>query len=388
MDECECGAKHEKSIEKVVICDDAHLLLQEKLQKIDKKILVICEKDNFSLAQNLFKNCSFLCLDVEPSTDFAESIQPKDEELVVAFGNESLISVCKYFCLSFSLPLCAVIVGECLDFTFSTFARLYDGVQFSFYHTPIIKEIYYPLSLNKYDCIYDNYIASKFIAYFDNVVGKLVYKQKPCEKLEKFFKNALLSYNFEPLMNEEDKLYKCISFLSKIGQGMAYFNQTKYFFGGERAVTEILAMFRKKASYLQLNYVSLKLLINCYSCFYSAFPFDGMGNITKQINELTKILNICPTEVMSRLAPSELLFENNIKQTFSGYFPYLKGVLDKCLKKAFLITSGLNINIKLQKSLNLDAKTIEKSLALSSVLYSKPCSLHLMFVFGYLDKLL
>lgn len=386
--ECECGKKHGTNAANIIINDNAHILLKEKLELINKKVLVVVEECNFELAKEIFKSASFLCLDIEPTTFFAESIEGKDEQLIVAFGGESLISVCKYYCSSLGLDLIAVVVGDCMDYTFSCFSRLYDGVEFCFYNTPSLKEIYYPISLNKYDNIYENYIASKYIAFFDNVVGKLIYKVNTCERLEKFFKNVLLSYNYNQRQSDADKLKNAVEFLSKLGQGMTYFEQTKYFFGGERAVTERLAIFNKRAPYKDLNYISLKLLINCYSCFFSSYPFDGNGNLSKQINMLSEIMKVSPSTILSRLAPSELVYEDSVKQTFSGYYPYLKGVLNKCLKKIFLITSGLNINIMPNKKYNLTAKAIEKSLALSSVTYLKPCTLHLMFVFGYLDKLL
>ena len=170
---------------------------------------------------------------------------------------------------------------------------------------------------------------------------------------------------------------------------MTFYGQTKVFFGGDKAISDMINAQLPALEYLELETLSLKIIVNMYSCFFKDFPTKNNVNINMHIQEVCRLLKISPIEAMKRFVNSELIVGSGlIESRLNNYFPYLKGVLSNCLSKIFMLQSGLKINFNVIKKHEITAKRIETSFALASCLFTKPCALHLFSAFGYLDKLL
>ena len=142
--DCDCGNVHKLS-SMMVWRNSTNELVEYILQRNFKRIRVFVEKQFSKLieivdfVQTLKINHLTVVL-TKMETFSAEVVRASNieylgEDFVVACGAYKLIDVAKYYCKALGLNLGCVMVGECFDFTFSKFARLYDGITYCFYDT-------------------------------------------------------------------------------------------------------------------------------------------------------------------------------------------------------------------------------------------------------------
>lgn len=318
----------------------------------------------------------------------ASKLQYKEADVVVALGSEELISIAKYYAYVYELPLIIYPVGNFADFTFSSFARLFDGTGFDFYKTTQPIAIFVSLKENKLNKFQTYFISSKFIANFDNLVAVFVFQKQSSEKLKNYFSNILINYldnkKANANLNERN-----IWTLIRLGLGMTFFKETKYFYGSDKAVCDFLQAQSFKSDFLEVQTIALKLVINAYSCFLKNPQKQNNFNLNKHINAISRILKLPSTEVLKKMADSGLLcLSDTLERNFNNYQPYLKNQFEKTMSKVFKIQTSLCLNENIVVSSGFDAYKVQRSFALSANFYNRPTLLHLIESYGFMDKLL
>ena len=395
---CECGDTHILPPTQIVVSDDAFNALLKTISETEfKHILVFYGLSNDELSEK-FKQCecvkdkelSFVILpNLIATTALADQIEDKGQDVVVAIGGEEVISMAKYYAYSFSNPVFIFPVGQFLDFTFSKFARLYDGVTFDFYASQSPEGIFVDTSLNKYNQYQSYYLSSKYISVFDNQMSGLVFGNQFCQRMVDFYNDALEKYACKFSKSLWESNINNIWTMIRIGQAMTFFNQSKFFFGGDRAVVEMLNALKPSASFLELETVALKLILNSYDCFLQDANCNAGFNLNKQINFLCKTLKVSVSQIMKKLASNLIISPTKeIVNSFGSYQPYLFGCFKNLAGQIFKIHSNLALKDNVLKKYEFNAMCIENAFALSPYLFDKPTLLHLIGNFGYLDKLL
>ncbi len=396
--ECECGKVHLIETKNITVSKDAFEQLLSTLKDL-KDINNIAVFNSIEDCFYVKKLCEFLkdkkinitvvnmpnCL---ASISEVQNIESNNYDYIVAIGSEQIISVAKYYSYMYDIKLVIFPIGNFTDWTFSKFARLYDGVTCDFYLTNEPLYIYVSSQINQYNSLQTNYIASKYIALFDCVVRENVYRVNICPRAKDFLKQTLNGYISAGTDKNKSNL-KNIWTLIRLGQGMSFYSETKLFFGGDKAIVDILQAQIKSSDFLEMETIALKLIMNLYSCFYKKYPSRYDVNLNKHIKLLSTLINVSQVMVIKRLTDSNLILGNDsIYSRFSNYFHYIKKVFDNCKSKIYKIQSTVIIDINIIKKFKLSHKRIEQSFALASSFCYTPCSLHLFSAFGYLDKLL
>lgn len=395
---CECDSVHNVKTKNIIVKEKCILDLIQCLEQSKYENILIF----YSLSEVLFvekikesltdlnKTVNFINLQkIEAQVNLVNNIEDKGQDVVLAIGDERLISLAKYYAYMYDNQIIIYPIGEFLDFSFSKYARLNDGVFYDFYLTTEPEYIFVDTSLNKYNELQTNYISSKYIALFDFIVRECVYKYKVCNKIKTFLKKSLLDYVKFKTNNKHSLNIKNIWLMIRLGQAMSFFSQTKSFFGGDKAIVDILQSQFKNMSYLEAEFISLRLINNLYSCFFKSHPTKNSVNLNLHLKNITELLRISPVMAIGKMAPSEYIVGNNLVfSNFSNYFPYLKSVFFKCQTKIYSIKSRIQTKYTILQKFKISHKRLEKSFALAPCIYHVPCSLHLFSAFGYLDKLL
>ena len=209
---CECGKEHFLTTEKIVADKNAFSLMLDFIcEKQYKKILFFDDEKSekeIEFSNKMKENSiAFKIKTIENcfATEFlAKSIEVDEAEIVVAFGKEELISVCKYYCALYDKQIIVCPTGNFADFTFSSFSRLYDGVCFCFYKTVSPFAIFVNLE-DKANKFQTYYLSSKYIALFDDEFEKLVFKEEPCPRLADFFSKTMKDYFLKNNMSLSEK---------------------------------------------------------------------------------------------------------------------------------------------------------------------------------------
>lgn len=393
-----CGKTHFLSTKKIDVSLNAFKKLCESIVGSEYKHILIMSSliDSFFVDKlkmeiiNSSKEVSIITLpECQANSFFAQKIEDKNQDVVIALGSEALISLAKYYAYSFECPVIIFPVGNFCDYTFSKYARLFDGLMYQFYITNQPEEVYVSLKLNTYNEYQLQYVASKFFALFDNKIKSVVYKKDECKGLENFFKKTLINHMKNLEVSKEKLNENNIWTLIRLGQAMSYFDSAKGFFGAERAISEMFCAVRPNAEYLEINTISFKLLINCYDCFLKKRPYNFGVDLNKHIQKLSRVLKISSTAVLKRLVDSELIqIDKKKMQSFESYQPYLCAYFKKLAKYMLNVQTKLFLNENILKKYNIKAELIEKAFALAANFSDKHSLLHIMHGYGYLDKLL
>lgn len=390
---CVCGKKHSFSAEQVVVDKKAFdcmidFVCKKKYAKVlliddekgQKEIDFVCamRANNIDVEVLTLKNCR--------ATEFeAKNIDACGKDIIVAIGKERLISVAKYCACEFDLNIIAFPCDDFVDFTFSSFARLYDGVQFCFYKTvsPVAVFVEPSQKLNGYQ-IY--YLSSKFLAFFDNEFARLIFKNDCCPKMAEFFKKTMNEYSSADNTNI---IEKTIWTLIRLGFAMTFFDQTKYFFGGDKLVCDCLQAFRIDGNFLELETIALKLIINTYGCFLRNSKTYSVTNLNKHMKLIGKLYKIPATEIIKRMGNNDILLPSKqTRNTFLNYQPYLKNLFDKMLARVFKIHTELYLTENITEKYNLNGTLIEQVFAVSANFSKKPTLLGFVQAYGFMDKLI
>ena len=211
--ECECGDIHCLSDVVIDVGKDIFGNFVEYIAGLEgDKILVFYDlKDEFLLQKlresDLLKNKDINYIifpNILPTIELVNKIEDKGQQVVIAIGDENIISFAKYYASCFSNNFCIFPVGEFLDFTFSRFARIFDGVRFNFYDCVAPMAIFVDCSLNKLNDYQTYYLSSKFIAVFDNNLSSSIWEIEYCQRIVDFFKNTLEKYSSRLRQKDSD----------------------------------------------------------------------------------------------------------------------------------------------------------------------------------------
>jgi len=394
--ECECGNCHWLDCKNVIVSDRAYKKLIDATIKseykkivvlnsleqtvyVDRLVKALAQTDKELIIVNLPKCNAFLNL--------AETIEDKGQELVIAIGSEELISIAKYYSYCYSCPLYIYPLGNFVDYTFSKYSRLYDGVCYDFYACNQPEQIFVSSLANKYNKYQSSYIVSKYLAFFDNVATSVVFEQKGCQRMYDFFKNTLQEYMKGQSKEPNISNSKNIWLLIRIGFAMTFYEQTNVFLGADYYITTFIQSIYKKTDFLEINTISQKLLINSYSCFMGQLPSLYDFNLNKHIKAGSDLLKITATEVMNRMTEGIKLEKINISN-FNNHFIYLKDVYTKTISKVFKLNSAFCLNENIMYKYKLDCVKLEKCFAVGSCFCRKKGLYTLLLNYGYLDKLL
>ena len=391
---CECGKKHTLETEVVKVCDNAFDMLLEFLQSPKySKILIIsnkaldCYSDKIFSLESQNKHIEIVLIpSCKATIEMANTIVYHGEDLVVAIGGEELISVCKYYAFCENVPLVIFPIGNFTDFTFSSFSRMFDGAMFNFYFTKEPIAIFVSLSQNKLNNYQTYYISSKFIALFDNIVSECVYENHSCQRMIDFFYQTLNNYISN--RNYSNINIRNIWTLIRLGQAMTFFGETKYFFGGDKPVCDLLQCKCAEGDFLELESVALKLVINSYACFLKNPLNKNVVDLNKHILITQRLLKIPSTEVIKRMCDSKLLsLQENVERNLNNFHPYLKRQFEKIMSKVFKIqtTFCLSENVLLKNKFTHEK--VQNCFAIAPNFYSRPTLLHLIESYGFMDKL-
>lgn len=389
---CVCGKIHKLLTKEIFVGKNAiEKLLSFVKESGFEKILVFNEDKNqsdflFSMfEENKIKAEIMTIENVKPTEFFAKNIEPKDVDVVVAVGREELISVAKYFAFSLGLDLIAFPKGNFVDWTFSSFSRLFDGVQFCFYGTTSPIAIFVEEE-NKANDYQTNYIASKFFTQFDKEFEKLVFRSEHCCRMQDFLNKTLKDYFWG---NENQSLFlKNVWTLVRLGQAMTFFGETKYFFGGDKAICDMLQSLHC-GDFLELESLALKLAMNSYAVFLKNSQNYNVMNLNLQIKEASTLLKVSSTEVIRRLCDNKILMPNKeVCSRFCNFQPYLKKYFEKTISKMFKIQTSfcLSENVVLKNHLN--GEKILHAFAVSASFGKVPTLLSMIEAYGFMDKLL
>ena len=138
---CGCGKIHNIKTKNIIVQKNClNSLIFELSNNKFKNILIFYANMDDSVkckiseaVENKNKEITFYQLkDKFYTTHIVEKFEDYKQDLVVAFGDETIISVAKYYAYMFRNEVYVYPIGEFLDFTFSKFSRLSDGLFFDF----------------------------------------------------------------------------------------------------------------------------------------------------------------------------------------------------------------------------------------------------------------
>lgn len=386
---CECGKVHENQTEFIFVGENAFCHLIEFVkEKCFENVLLFCddEKNRKECSEELKKNqIQFQVVFLEnckPFEFFARKLESKNADVVVAVGKEELVSVAKYFSFSNELELIVFPEKNFTDWTFSSFSRLHDGVQFCFFRTESPLAIFVE-DVKKTNNFQTYYVSSKFLVLFDKEFERLVFKKENCENMRIFFKKTLKNY----LESDAPLFLKNVWTLIRLGMAMSFFGETKYFFGGDKLVCDMLQSFCF-GDFLELETIALKLSLNSYATFLSSSRNCGVLNLNFQIKEVSKLLKIPATDVIRRLGDNSILLpQKEIWTRFCSFQPYLNKYFEKMASKMFKIQTSFFLGENIVKKNNLNGEKILHAFGISANFGKVPTLLGLIEACGYMDKL-
>lgn len=386
---CECGLVHRISVEKIEISPCAFSCVADFLKKKNyKKVLLFCESENElenQICENGIEVKSVVLSNLLATEFYAKNIKEEEGEVVVAFGREELISVAKYYAFMCQKQLVVCANNNFADFTFSSFAWLFDGVQFCFYKTvcPIAIFAETKEKANKFQTYY---LSSKFLTMFDNEFAKLAYKEDACPRMQDFLKKTMSFYVSKSNKMQLDE--RNVWTLVRLGLAMTFFGETKYFFGGDKIVCDMLKNLRIDADFLELETIALKLAINSYACFIKNPQNYHVANLNLQIKHASRLLSVSQTEIIKRLAKNEILMPSEKTRTsFCNFQPYLKNYFDLTMFKIFKIHTTFCFSENVLSKNNLNGEMVQNAFSVCASFSKKPTLLSFIFAYGFMDKL-
>jgi len=380
---------------KVLVEENCLNSVLKEIFLINEKMLIITSQKHLSLVyfmrnklKQLGKELEIICVDkLMQITKNVENILYKNYKIVVSVGDDKVVNVAKYYSFINNCELILFIMGECLDYTFSKFARLSNGCFYNFYVTKEPKNIFVDINSVENINLIEYFIKSKYIAIFDNVLRECVYKKQSYKKEKDFIKKTIRNFIISnDCVNSKNKK-SCVWALIRLGLAMSYFEKTECFFGGDKLIVDMLQLKIQELSYLEAEVIASRLINNLYLNFFKFVPKRNILNLEIYLNKLSGFLNVPFNVVVKNIADYDLMVGNSfVINRFNGYYPYLKAVLKKCLKNINLNEDFLLKNIT--NKYNLDVQIIKDSFLFASACGNTPCLLHIFSAFGYLEKLL
>jgi len=291
---CDCGKVHKlKSL--TVEYDSAfqliNYIIQNKYNKIrifsdHKDSLLLKTIENLLIQDGIYYEESII-KSTRPEIILCDSIKYVGEDYVIVIGDYKLIDIAKYYCSSLGLGISIVVRENVFDFTFSKFARVYDGITFSFYKTVqpdfIICFLDYLGDLDISDL--KVYLNNKRLPYFENTLESRINEGLICKKINvKLLKIIDISTKIQTIKN-------LLNTLIYMGRAISFFGETKSFFGAEMEICNLIEVITKKdflSCYNMASYVLKKTYYNALNNNLIILNF----NLNHRISKTKKILDL------------------------------------------------------------------------------------------------
>ena len=321
--ECECGAEHVlrkfELFENITSFVNLLLKLNVKFVRLFasdylKKSIFIDQLIFILNKHSISLKIDFLKVNYAEVV-FAKSIKHSGEDYVVVFGESDVIDIVKYYAASESLNYSIISAGEFFDFTFSKFARLYDGVSFCFYRCNepdglIISDDF--LQLVDLDKI-KQYFLIKSMANFENNIYEKVFDGKYCSKIknkiEKILKMSL------KINKKRDILLISIY----VGRLMSFFDCTFYFYGAEIDLANIIQV-KTKDSFLNCYLFSHNAISMLYKICVSRNLKWRNFDLNRRIGKIKKVLGLPASKCLEFIKkPKSIKFLNTKSIILNAY---------------------------------------------------------------------
>ena len=313
--ECECGKTHELSslnffknkLTEFVNYLDSRNIISVRLF-VDSKLLddeIVYDLKKLLKNQNI--KLQITNLSIKHAEVFkANYIEFFNEEHIIVYGDDPLIELVKYYAFSVDIGYSIFLYKEFYDFTFSKFARLYDGICYGFYSVCSPESIVY-YEKNGIDIIdKQKYLFNKKLAYFENFVLDRIEECDICNKINSKLKKV------EKLSCKITKDLDAIYSLIFIGRAMSFFNCTKDFFSAEIDIANVLEVLSKK-DFMYCYDIACKLVFRTYTMAISTNLKTLNLNLNRRIGKIKNILNLPVTKCLSfikKQKSSERLLRN------------------------------------------------------------------------------
>lgn len=290
---------------------------------------------------------------------------PVNAELVVAVGDINIFEVGKYYASLIQAKLAFVVGGDFFDFSFSKFARCYNGLNFEFYVCKSPEIIVFDGKSKASVKKIKQYFLCKNLAVFENTRVVYTTKNKFCDEINK----AILFF-YNKIKREKLTLFELFSICLEISLLMNYFNTTKFFYGAEMATSGIVEALSGEC-FFEAYLDSVGAINLCYECALSSKLIDHGINLSKRAETVAKVLKISQHQSYCIIKKHEGVGENHKQANYIKALKYyLEGFLETKSKRSI------------------------RSSKIISALYVAPefCFSHLFLRlirdFGYLEKLL
>ena len=289
-------------------------------------------------------------------------------ELIIAVGDGNLFEFAKYHSSMIHSKLAFVVKGCFFDYSFSKFARVYDGISFDFYVCRPPDIVIYACRNNVNKNEIKQYLLCKNLAIFENFKVVCTSQDKCCNEI-----NENILYLYNKVKNKHATLFELFNICLKISTLMNFYGGTQYFYGAEMAMSGFVEMLCGKSFFD--SYINAWRVVNL--CYFSALESKLVKhnfNLNDRVQNISRILNV-PLHKSYYIIKKATSDSDNNKH--AGYMRALKYYLEN-----YLVVDELLINKNIMGSKILDA------------LYVTPefCSSHLFINtirdFGYLEQLL
>lgn len=375
--DCECGACHELfSMQVFNGINEKFIEFFECKNVLTVRIFVDKEYINHniiteikSIFSKLEINFIIECMDCGEAEVFkANAIHLKDEEYIIVFGNSNLIELIKYYAGSVGVEFSIIVASEFYDFTFSRFARLYDGVSFSFYSVNSPQMIIFDDELiNKIKLIdYISYIKAKAIAYFENLLSDRLDDVCVCKKINSKLNKIIKISN--KITKSKDVLFTLIF----LGRAISFFGGTKGFYGVEIEVTGFLEVL-SKSNFLVCYNIASEAVKRIYNTALVSnlkiFHFD----INKRIDKIKNILKLPVTKCLSFIKK-----QKNIQK--------LSRNIEIISALKYMLMNLLDFNLVTQHN-TISPNDLAKAIYLAPEFSIKPTFLNIIRDLGLLENL-
>ena len=375
--ECECGCVHELFSMHVYFNDfDAlikelenedlkviRLFISEDIEKCERvvQIIKLLSDAGFEILKTIIK-----CNHAE--TIKANSIQYEGEEYILSIGNSNLFEMVKYYAYSVNVNFSLILNNEFYDYTFSKFARLYDGLNFNFYSCSAPQSIIFFnedfKSVDYYKMIL--YFKAKNIVLFENLLTEKYETLNVCRKINSKIRKILkLS---DKIIDVKDILHCCVF----LGRAMSFFNCTKGFFGAEIEIANQLEIITKK-NFIECFLMGSETLRRIYIAALNKNLSIHYFDINMRIDKIKILLSITATKCLTF-----------IKKPKDGE------VLDKQIKIAcalkFKLLSFLE-DFEITQTMSVSEKALSRAIYIAPEMTVRYTFLNLLRDLGYFERL-
>ena len=343
--ECECGKTH-SLLELNILWENNDAFFQYSIVNQYTVIRLFVNelfKDDFITLQ--FKDkCMQNNIKVIVSIlniNHAEIIKANDidflnEDYIIALGSADFIDVVKYYAGSVGVPFSIILTHDFLDYTFSKYARLYDGLSFSFYDCEAPEFVLcYKKFFEHIDILkLKNYLLCKKLALFENILCENIEDKKYCKKinirLKKIISKSKSIINISSLIRE----------FVFLGRSMSFFSCSKWFFGAELDLAGMIEV-KTHQKFIDCYLFSGEVITSIYEkALYSSLSIFNL-NLNKRLNKIKQILNVSATKCLTFLKKPKSLeqLSKNINIVMALKYMFLSMLDDMTYKNSFKISS-------------------------------------------------